>query len=275
MSLKPIWHQLQLVFQSLSWIVGLSVVFLVVMGWSIPVQAATTSIRDSVNQDLNLTVTSLEAQVLQIIRNHPEVILESLQAYHEEKQEQQEKSRQVLFQQLKTDPETVIGISPSTGAVDRNVVLLEFSDFQCPYCREAYKTLKQFKTNHPDEVTLVYKHLPLPAIHPEAIKAAKAAWAAGQQGKFWSYHDALFSHQDQLSETFYVYVAKSLNLDLTKFNQDRNAREASDAIQQDIEMAKTLGIKGTPFFIMNGELLAGAVPLSNLEEALQKVNLAN
>lgn len=248
-------------------------VCLVIIGWFMPVHAA-TNIRDSANQDRNLTLTSLESEVLQIIRNHPEVILESLQVYQEEQQELQEQARQALFQQLKTDPQTVIGASPATGAVDRNIVLLEFSDFQCPYCRKAYKTLKQFKTTHPDEVTLVYKHLPLPAIHPEAMEAAKAAWAAGQQGKFWSYHDALFSHQDELGEAFYVDVAKSLNLDLPKFNQDRSAGEASDAIQHDIEMAKTLGIQGTPFFMMNGEVFAGAVPLSVLEGALQRASLA-
>ncbi|NEN95712.1 MAG: thioredoxin domain-containing protein [Moorea sp. SIO3I7] len=76
--------------------------------------------------------------------------------------------------------------------------------------------MKQFKAIHQDEVALVYKHFPLSSVHHQAMAAAKAAWAAGQQGKFWQYRNALFSHQDQLGEAFYVDVAKNLNFNLTR-----------------------------------------------------------
>ena len=120
---------------------------------------------------------------------------------------------------------------------------------------------------HQDRVTLVYKNFPLP-IHQKAIPAAKAAWAAGQQGKFWQYHDALFAQQDQLGEQFYLDVAKNLNLNLEQFNRDRHSQLASAAIEQDAQIAKLSGIRGTPFLVMNGNTFVGAVPLSELEKAL-------
>lgn len=215
------------------------------------------------------TGTKPEARVLQIIRSHPEVIIESFQAYEEQEEQQQEEAREAFSQMIETDSQSVIGESPATNFA-KKTVLIEFSDFQCPYCGEAHETLKQFQTDHPDEVVLVYKNFPLSSIHPEAVSAAKAAWAAGQQGKFWQYHDNLFVEQDKLGEQLYIDIAKKLELDLAKFNLDRSGVAASAAIEKDIEMAETLGIDSTPFFIMNGDFLPGAVPLSTLEEALQE-----
>jgi protein-disulfide isomerase len=211
-------------------------------------------------------------QVLQIVRNHPEVLVESLQAYQQQQQAQLQQIRQAFLQALETNPNVVVRESPTTGATDLKVVLVEFSDFQCPYCAEAHKIIKQFMTQHQDEVTLVYKHFPLSSIHPEAIPAAKAAWAAFQQGKFWEYQDALFSQQDKLGEQLYLATAKSLNLDLEKFNADRV--NADGAIEEDIRLAETLGLTGTPFLVLNGEAFSGGVQLSDLEKALARVRKA-
>ncbi|MEW6493312.1 MAG: thioredoxin domain-containing protein [Cyanobacteriota bacterium] len=233
---------------------------LALLTWALPAQAASPN------------SPQLEEQVLQIIRNHPEVILESVQAYEQKQQSQLQQVRQAFLKALETNPQAVIRQSPTTGASDSKVVLVEFSDFQCPYCAEAHKTIKQFMAKHRDEVTLVYKHFPLTPIHAEAMPAAKAAWAAGQQGKFWEYHDALFSQQDKLSEEFYLATAKSLNLDLEKFNRDRTNADA--AIQEDIRLAQTLGLEGTPFLVMNSEAFNGAVQLSELEKALDRIKKA-
>jgi protein-disulfide isomerase len=151
-------------------------------------------------------------------------------------------------------------------------VLLEFSDFQCPYCAKAHQTLKQIMGTHQRQVTLVYKHFPLTSIHSEAMPAAKASWAAGQQGKFWQYHDALFAQQDNLGEALYVGTAKKLNLDLEQFNRDRSGDAASTAIEQDRVLAESLGIRGTPFFAINGEAFSGAVSLSEMETVLARVS---
>ncbi len=210
--------------------------------------------------------SQLEQQVLQIIREHPEVIIESVQAYQQQQQQKIQKEREAFLQELKANPKAVIGSSPSTGATELKTVLVEFSDFQCPFCAEAQKTLKPLIAKYQDEVTLVYKHFPLTPIHPQALPAAKAAWAATQQGKFWQYHDALFNQQDKLGEELYLDIAQTLNLDLELFNRDRNA--ADTAIQQDIQLAAKLGLSGTPFFIIQSETFSGAVQLSALEKVL-------
>ena len=223
-----------------------------------------------VKADTNIS-PQLEQQVLEIIRKHPEVVLESVRNYQKQQQGEQQKAQQSFIQDMKTNPKAVIGQSPTTGAKAAKVVLVEFSDFQCPYCSAAHATLKQFMAKHQNDVTLVYKNFPLTSIHSEALPAAKAAWAAGQQGKFWDYHDALFTQQKRLSDTFYQETAKSLGLDVQKFNQDRSSKAAESAIAQDVQMAEKLGVDGTPFFVMNGNVFSGSVELSDLEATLAKV----
>ena len=223
-----------------------------------------------VKADTNIS-PQLEQQVLEIIRKHPEVVLESVRDYQKQQQGQQQKAQQAFVQDLKTNPKAVIGQSPTTGAKTAKVVLVEFSDFQCPYCSAAHATLKQFMAKHQNDVTLVYKNFPLTSIHSEALPAAKAAWAAGQQGKFWEYHDALFTQQKRLGDAFYQETAKNLGLDVQKFNQDRGSKAAEAAIAQDVQMAEKLGVDGTPFFVMNGSVFSGSVELSDLEATLAKV----
>ncbi|MBE9115879.1 thioredoxin domain-containing protein [Lusitaniella coriacea LEGE 07157] len=216
----------------------------------------------------------LEAKVLRIIQEHPEAILESVQAYQQRQREEQQQQQQAFLQQMKANPRGAIGTSPTKGAAAQNIVLLVFSDFQCPYCAQAYKTLKQFAAKHQDRVTLTYKHLPLTNIHSQALPAAFSAWAAGQQGQFWAFHDALFEHQETLGEALYQSTAKSLKLDMEQFERDRNSNAASEAIRQDIEMAQALGANGTPFLVMNGEVILGAVEIPQLEDILAKVSPA-
>jgi protein-disulfide isomerase len=250
-------------------LIGLLLLCLALLTWSLPARAA-SEISPQLEEQVLEIIRNHPEQVLQLVRNHPEVILESVQAYQQQQQSQLQQVRQAFLQALETNPKVVIRESPTTGASDLKVVLVEFSDFQCPYCAEAHKTIKQFMAKHQDEVTLVYKHFPLTPIHPQAMPAAKAAWAASQQGKFWEYHDALFSQPDKLSEEFYLATAKSLNLDLEKFEQDR--ANADSAIEDDIQLAEALGLSGTPFFVLNGEAFSGAVQLSDLEKALARAS---
>ncbi|MBW4491768.1 MAG: thioredoxin domain-containing protein [Oscillatoria princeps RMCB-10] len=213
----------------------------------------------------------LKAQVLQIVRENPQVIVESVQAYQQQQQQQLQQARRSFLQQMIANPGSVIGDSPATGAAERKIVLVEFSDFQCPFCAKAHKTVKQFMDKYKDKVTLTYKHLPLTQIHQEALPAAKAAWAAQQQGKFWEYQEALFSQQEKLGEPLYVATAEGLKLDMTRFNRDRSGAAAEAAIQKDIQLAESLGINGTPFFTLNGETLSGAIELSEMEKTLERV----
>lgn len=235
----------------------------VLLGMSIsPLQA-----RDPVN-------SQLKEQVLQIIRENPEVILEAVQVYQQKRQQEAQQAQQAALQPFQANPRSAIGPSPTKGAKDANVVLVEFSDFQCPFCARAKSGLSEFMAKHQDRVTLVFKHLPLTSIHPQAMPAAKAAWAAGQQGKFWQFHDRLFDRQQELGDALYLEIAQQLNLDLPKFNRDRASTAATQAIQADIDLAEKLGVDGTPFFMMNGQAYTGAVKASELEKLFVQVSQA-
>lgn len=243
------------VFYKLRILAITSLLFLTI-SWSLPAQANTK------------IDPELEQEVLEIIRRHPKAIIESLQAYQEGQQEKLQEAREGFLHDLRTNTQAVIGGSPTTGSTQLKTVLIEFSDFECPYCGEAHKTLKDLLAKYPNQFTLVYKHFPLVQIHGQALPAAKAAWAAYQQGKFWQYHDALFTNQKLLGEDLYLDIAKNLNLDLTKFKRDRNL--AGKAIQQDLQMAYKLGLSGTPSFIITSKNITRPVQLSEVESILER-----
>jgi protein-disulfide isomerase len=226
-----------------------------ILGWSLPVQADTK------------ISPQLEQQVLEIIRKNPEIIIKSVEAYQQKQQQKLQQSRQEFLDNFQANPQSVIGDSPKIGATQSKTVLIEFSDFECPYCAEANKILKDLLAKYPNKFTLVYKHFPLYQIHDQALPAATASWAAHQQGKFWEYHNALFANQTQLGETLYLDTAKKLDLNLTKFNSDRKL--ASNSIRQDLLLAEKLGLGGTPSFIITSQNFARPVKLTELEEILQ------
>ncbi|WP_024545783.1 DsbA family protein [Picosynechococcus sp. NKBG15041c] len=217
----------------------------------------------------------LEAQILQVIRDNPQVLIDSVQAYQLSQQQAQQQTATDFQAQLTSNPEAVIGDSPTLGSEEFNVVLIEFSDFECPFCARASETLKTFIEQNADTVTLAYKHLPLVQIHPQAIAAAEASWAAQQQGKFWEYHDQLFENQGQFNEELYQRIAQDLGLDLEQFEADR--QRARPAIDEDLTLAQSLGLNGTPFFILastetgNVETFSGALDLQEYEAKLAAV----
>ncbi|AFY71256.1 DSBA oxidoreductase [Thalassoporum mexicanum PCC 7367] len=221
------------------------------------------------------TDAELEQQVLEIIRQNPDVILEAVQIADRQRREQQEVAQREKLEQIKNDPEAAIGKAPVIGAENAEVIIIEFSDFQCPFCSRTQPTLKALLAKYPDDVSLAYKHLPLARIHDQAIPAAKASWAAQQQGKFWEYHDALFENQANLSEEYYLALATELELDLDQFNSDRNSEAAETAINTDLAMAEELGATGTPFFVVNGVPVFGALDLADFEQLIAEVRADN
>lgn len=237
------------------------------MGW-ILISLVLFSCSAPVQADSNVD-PKFEAQVLEVIKKNPQALLDSVQAYQRAQQDEQRKAQQSFMQELQQNSASVIGQSPTKGK--GKTVLVEFSDFQCPYCQAAAGTVRQFVTKNSDRVTLVYKHLPLTSIHAQALPAAKAAWAAGQQGKFWEFHDGLFAQQKELGEPLYASLAKSLKLDVARFDRDRNSKTAEAAMTQDLQLAEKLGINGTPFFVMNGRVFSGDVELAALEQVLNQV----
>jgi protein-disulfide isomerase len=166
------------------------------------------------------------------------------------------------------DPDKIhqveIGGSPAKGAEGARVTIVEFSDFQCPYCGRVSPTLERLLTEYPEDVRIVYKHLPL-SIHAQALPAAKAAVAAGRQGKFWEMHDLLFQNQTALGDARYVELAKSLGLDAARFEQDYRSPEVAAEVARDMNEARRLGVTGTPGFFVNGRFASGARPYESFK----------
>jgi|SRR5262245_48751530 len=140
------------------------------------------------------------------------------------------------------------------------ITIVEFSDFQCPFCRRVEPTLKQIETTYKEHVRIVWKHLPL-SFHKDAAGAALAAEAAAKQGKFWEFHDRLFADQTKLGSDDLKQHAKDLNLDMKRFEADlQNSGEDQKKIDTDVAEANALGIQGTPGFFINGRFISGAQP---------------
>jgi protein-disulfide isomerase len=213
---------------------------------------------------------AFEQQVLAVIRRHPAVLIEALNAYERDQQEAQRRQQADQLRRLYPNPRDLIGESPSRGT--GKVVVVEFSDFQCPYCAKAHDALKAFLVQRGKEVTFVYKNFPLTQIHPQALPAARAAWAAGRQGQFWAYHDALFANQARLGEPLYGEIASNLKLNLARFDQDRKGPASLQAIQKDLDQVEGLGLQGTPTVVMDGQFLAGAVTAEVLEQQLGQLS---
>jgi protein-disulfide isomerase len=218
-----------------------------------------------------MTDAQIEAKVLEVIRKNPQVILESVQNYQQEQQRKQSEARENVRRQVAQEPRLLLRGAAVTGATSQKIILAEFSDFQCPYCKRGAEVLKEFMTKNQNKVTLVFKHFPLDQIHSQARPAAQAAWAAQQQNKFWEYHDGLFQDQDKLNDGFYEELAKKLQLDVTKFNQDRASDAAKEAVQKDLELGISLGINGTPTLLLNGKVLSGVPDLQELQKAVDEL----
>jgi len=146
------------------------------------------------------------------------------------------------------------GDEPTKGADDALVTIIEFADFQCPYCAKAAQPLEEILDDHSDDVRLIYKHYPL-RFHRKAATAARAAWAAHNQGKFWEMHDWLYRKQADI--TGIKGEVEALGMDWEQFSQDSVSQEASDAIDDDFLAGGLVGITGTPAFVVNGHPYKG------------------
>jgi len=166
--------------------------------------------------------------------------------------------------------------APTKGPDTAPVTIVEFSDFQCPFCARVRLTLEQIEDTYGGRVRIVWKHLPLP-IHENAVGASLAAEAAGNQGKFWEYHDMLFANQDRLGPDGLKQFAKDLQLDISRFETDMQNLDEKKKIEADVAEAETLGITATPGLFINGRFILGAQPFETfariIDEELTKLDL--
>ncbi len=157
--------------------------------------------------------------------------------------------------------EVSVGSSPSKGPADAAVTIVEFSDFQCPYCSRVGPTLTKVLEDYPKEVRVVYKHYPL-SFHQQALPAAKASAAAGKQGKFWEMHDLIFQNQRNLTPAAFKSYAEQLGLDVARFEKDFASAAIAAEVEADVTLARSLGVTGTPGLFVNGRFMSGAQPYS-------------
>jgi len=150
---------------------------------------------------------------------------------------------------------------PAWGPEDAPVVMVEFSDFQCPFCGRFYQeTYPRIQEVYGDRIRFVYRDLPLPQIHPDAILAAQAAECADEQGAFWEFHDLIFSNQQDLSRNALGSFAVQMELDINTFNQCLDSGRYQQEVSADMQAAASYGIQGTPTFFINGRPIVGAQP---------------
>ena len=160
-------------------------------------------------------------------------------------------------------------LNPATalGPANAKVVITEFSDFQCPYCKEAQSTLRRVVKQYSSDVRLEFKNFPIET-HPLALNAARAAYCAGTQGAFWAVHDALFAAKEPSKRTIREMV-RELNLNAEQFDVCWSAKESLTAVTTDLDEGRRLGVEGTPTFIINGKLLRGAASFEEFSEAIE------
>jgi protein-disulfide isomerase len=158
--------------------------------------------------------------------------------------------------QPQEDPNKVynvpVGKSYAKGPANAPVTIVEFSDFQCPFCAQAATIVKQVTDAYPNDVRFVYKNYPLP-FHKEAMPAAKAAIAAGNQGKFFEMHDKLFENYKTLSEDYYAKAAGELGLDVERFKKDMADPATAALVDQEMKEAREADVRGTPTIFINGK----------------------
>jgi protein-disulfide isomerase len=166
--------------------------------------------------------------------------------------------------------EVGVGGAPFRGPAAAPVTIVEFSDFQCPYCKQVVPTLAQLLSRYGERVKLVFRDFPIDSLHPQARKAAEAARCAHDQGKFWEYHDALFAGSPNASAEQLKTYAQQVGLDVPSFERCLGSRTHTAAVQKDVEEGTRLGVTGTPAFFVNGELLSGAQPLERFVQVIER-----
>lgn len=160
---------------------------------------------------------------------------------------------------------------PTLGPKDAKVVVVEFSDFQCPFCSQVFPVVKELTKEYSDRVLFVYKDFPLIELHPQAVIAALAGQCALEQGKFWPMHDLMFTNQENLQEADLKKYAVQIGLNSLQFNSCLQSNKYLGRIQADFDLGLELGVKATPTFFINGRGFEGAAPLSEFEQVINQI----
>lgn len=179
---------------------------------------------------------------------------------------------EVYFQKPRLEMNVEVGKSPVWGKADAPVTIVEFSDFQCPFCSRGAETIEQVKKKYgPNKVRIAFKHFPLP-MHPEARPASEASQCIYEQNpdKFWKFHDLLFENQQAMSTEDLNKYAKQSGADMDKFKECFEGKKYAELVQSDLSYGEKIGVKSTPTFFINGQLVSGALPIESFSEIIDE-----
>ena len=157
--------------------------------------------------------------------------------------------------------------SPRFGSVEAPIQIIEFSDFQCPYCTRGAATIDEVKAKYGDKVSVVYRHFPLD-FHDRANLAAQASECANDQGKFWEFHDKLFENQQAMADSDFESYATQLELNVAEFKECIRSGKHIETVATDLREGSEAGMTGTPGFFINGRFLGGAQPIEAFSEVI-------
>jgi protein-disulfide isomerase len=163
------------------------------------------------------------------------------------------------------------GSNPVLGNPDAPITIIEFSDYECPYCRKwHFEVFPLIREAYPDQVNFVFRDFPLTSIHPNAVPAGEAARCAGEQGMFWEFNEALFSMQYGLNLDAYTAYAQAFGLDMAAFKECLDSARHQKEVLADLKWATDLGVRSTPTFFLNGIALVGAQPFEFFQMVIEK-----
>ena len=233
--------------------------------FALPVISQAEVTQEKFNEMLKAALAGAEGQKL---------VGEATESYLRQKQmearkQQEEQAKADIESQFNNPVVIPAGTSPFKGPADAPITIIEFSDFQCPFCKRGADTMDEVMKAYQGKVKLVFKNLPLD-FHDQAKPAAKAALAAGKQGKFWEMHDALFNNQRGLGDEFYLEQAKTLGLNVEQFKKDMASADLEKQIEEDVKIARAQGISGTPGFFVNGVAVKGAYPFEHFKDIIER-----
>jgi len=178
---------------------------------------------------------------------------------------------EVYFQKPKMQVAVDAGKAPAIGKDGAAVTIVEFSDFQCPFCARGADTVHEIKKKYGNKVKIAFRQFPLP-MHKDARGAAEASMCVFDQNpdKFWKFHDAAFKAQDKLDGEGLEKLAKDSGANVDKFRECMNAKKYSQYVQEDMAYGEKIGVKSTPTFFVNGQLISGALPIESFSEVIDE-----
>ena len=231
-------------------------------------------------EELQKVLSENPSLITDLIEKNPDLFMKTIRAAARKSRPQRQDrptppSRSAYTESDLKSPQVVDTKGRASIGTDKpTITIIEYSDFECPFCKRGYERVKSVKEKYPNKVKFVYKHLPLP-MHPNAELAAQYFEAIALQdgAKAYKWHDLLFENQRRIrseKEALFKELASKVGADMKKLSTDVTSDKVKSVVRKDMQEAQRLGIRGTPGFIVNGVRIRGAVPLSIFEEVIEK-----